>query len=177
MAEARGHPFAIRITSLDDLFEPFDARPVADRPLNYDVRVKLLDEWERTRATEPAFLTIHAPEEERERTDERAVAAAIGNDLDAASGSLSDVDPLSRSETIAAAIGITVLFICIVASTWLDQQSDNVFLQAISQAILLLGWVALWDPAARLVTETMPHFFNRRRFAEFADIEVRFSWQ
>lgn len=177
MTETRVHPFAIRITSLDDLFEPFDARPVAHRPLNYDVRVKLLDEWERTRKGEPGFLTIHAPAEERERTDERAVATAIGSDLEAASGSLSDVDPLSRSETIAATIGIVVLFVCIVTSTWLDEQSSNVFLQAISQAILLLGWVALWDPAARLVTETMPHFFNRRRFAEFADIEVRFSWE
>ena len=86
MADARVHPFAIRITSLDDLFEPLDARPVADRPLNYDVRVKLLDEWERTRNTEPAFLTIHAPAEEREHTDERSVSTAIGNDLDAASG-------------------------------------------------------------------------------------------
>jgi hypothetical protein len=176
MTEARVHAFAIRVGSIDELFEAYDARPVADRPLNYDVRVKLLDEWERTRKAEPGFLTIHAPEEERERTDERAVATAIGSDLEAASGSLSDVDPLSRSETIAAAIGITVLFVCIVASTWLDEQSSNVFLQALSQGILLLGWVALWDPAARLVTETMPHFFNRRRFAEFADIDVRFSW-
>ena len=65
---------------------------------------------------------------------------------------------------------------CIIVSTWIDQQTNEIVLQGVSQAILLLGWVALWDPAARLVTETMPHFFNRRRFAEFADIDVRFSW-
>jgi hypothetical protein len=69
-----------------------------------------------------------------------------------------------------------LLFVCITASTAIDRATDEIVLQGVSQAILLLGWVALWDPAARLVTEILPHFFNRRRFREFADIEVRFSW-
>ena len=178
MAElSERHRFAIRVDSVDDLFETYDARPIADRPLNYDVRVKLLDEWERTRDSEPEHLTIHAPADERSHTDEQAVREAIDADLEAASGPLRHVDPLSRSDRIGAAIGVTVMFVCIVVSTWLDQQSDNVFLQGFSQGILLLGWVALWEPAARLVTEIMPHFFNRRRFAEFAGIDVRFSWE
>jgi hypothetical protein len=178
MAEREGgHEFAIRIGSIDDLFDAYDARPVAARPLNYDVRAWLLDEWERTREADPKFLTNYAPEDERATTDERGVRAAIGADLDAASGPLSDVDPLSRSDRIAASIGVVTLFVCIVVSTALDNASENVFVQGVSQGVLLLGWVALWDPAARLVTETMPHFFNRRRFAEFAGIEVRFSWE
>jgi hypothetical protein len=41
------------------------------------------------------------------------------------------------------------------------------------QGILLVGWVALWQPAARFVVEVVPHVLNRRRFAEFADIDVR----
>lgn len=161
---------------MDELFESYDARPVGDRPLNYDVRVRLLDEWERTRDAEPRFLTVYVPEDERGATDEQAVRTAIGADLEAASGPLRDVDPLSRSDRIAAWIGLVTMFVCIVISTALDQLSDNVFLQGVSQGILLLGWVALWDPAARLVTEILPHVFNRRRFAEFAGIEVRFSW-
>jgi hypothetical protein len=177
MAETPGESeFAIRIGSVDDLFEPYDARPVADRPLSYDVRVHLLDEWERTRKAEPGFLTIYAPADERPDTDEGAVRKAIAADLEAASGPLSDIDPLSRSQQIAAWIGIVTLFVCMVISTALDNASSNVFVQALSQAILLLGWVALWDPAARLVTETMPHLFNRRRFAEFSGIAVRFAW-
>jgi hypothetical protein len=40
----------------------------------------------------------------------------------------------------------------------------------------VVGWVAVWRPAERFVVEVMPHVFNRRRFAEFADIDVRFVW-
>ena len=46
----------------------------------------------------------------------------------------------------------------------------------LSQAVVLFGWVALWPPASRLLTQVVPHLFNRRRFAEFADIHVHFVW-
>jgi len=168
--------FAIRLSSVDDLFEPFDARPIAQRPLNYEARMSLLDQWELSRDAEPSSLTLYVPEGERANTDETAVKEAIRSDVTLASGSLRDVDPLTRSEQIAAWIGIVLLFVCIIASTAIDRATDEIVLQGVSQAILLLGWVALWDPAARLVTQIMPHFFNRRRFAEFADIDVRFNW-
>ena len=47
--------FAIRLTAVDDLFEPFDARPIAQRPLNYEARMALLDQWELSRAAIPVI--------------------------------------------------------------------------------------------------------------------------
>src|SRR5262245_37146198 len=169
--------FAIRLSSVEDLFDPYDARPVAERPLNYEARTALLDSWERARDSGPAHLTIEAPASEREITDEQQVRSAISTTLDAASGPLRRLDPLSRSDRVAALIGLATFFLCIVVSTALDQLSDDPFLQGLSQGLVLLGWIALWDPAARLVTEVMPHVFNRRRYAEFAEIEIRFSWR
>ena len=46
--------FAIRLGSVDDLFESFDARPIANRPLNYEARMSLLDQWELSRDAEPS---------------------------------------------------------------------------------------------------------------------------
>ena len=69
-----------------------------------------------------------------------------------------------------------VLFLSIVVSSTLDRMSDAVVVEGISQGILLVGWVALWNPAARFVVEVVPHVFNRRRFSEFAEIDVRFVW-
>ena len=43
-------------------------------------------------------------------------------------------------------MGIVLLFVCITASTAIDRATDEIVLQGVSQAILLLGWVALWDP-------------------------------
>lgn len=168
--------FAIRLTSIDDLFWPFDAQPVADRFLNADVRWALLDEWDRVRLADPDHLTLVAPAAEQVLTDEAAVAAAIHASLRRSTGPLRRIDPLTRQERVAFWLGILVWFLSIAVSTLIDQVEDDVLSSAVSQGIVLVGWVALWPPASRVLTQVLPHLFNRRRFAEFADIEIRFEW-
>jgi hypothetical protein len=174
--EAPTREFAIRVPSIDELFWPLDARPVAERTLSGDVRWALLDEWERVRHGTPSNLTIYAPEADRAETDEEAVRAAIHRSLRSASGPLRRIDPLSRQEKVAAWIGIAFLVVAVVVSTLLDRLSEDVLVEGLSQGILVVGWVAIWGPAQRFIVEVAPHMFNRRRFAEFADIDVRFLW-
>ena len=168
--------FAIRVASIDELFWQFDARPLAERQVTADVRWHLLDEWERLRELEPSQLTVYAPAAERERTDERAVIKAIHSSLRSASGPLRRVDPLSRQQRVAAWIGVAFLLASIVVSTAIGNTSDDLIAESISQGVLVLGWVAVWAPAARFIVEVAPHVFNRRRYAEFAEIDVRFAW-
>jgi hypothetical protein len=168
--------FAIRLDSIDQLFWDFEAGPVAEHTLSGDARWYLLDEWERVRDAEPSHLTVYAPESDRADTDEDAVREAIWTSLRKSSGPLRRSDPLSRQEKVSAWIGVAVLLACVWASTAMDQLTDNLVVQGLSQGILLVGWVALWRPAERFVVEVVPHVFNRRRFAEFADIDVRFVW-
>jgi hypothetical protein len=168
--------FAIRLDSIDQLFWDFEAGPVAEHTLSGDARWYLLDEWERVRDAEPSHLTVYAPESDRADTDEDAVREAIWTSLRKSSGPLRRIDPLSRQEKVSAWIGVAVLLACVWASTAMDQLTDNLVVQGLSQGILLVGWVALWRPAERFVVEVVPHVFNRRRFAEFADIDVRFVW-
>jgi len=174
--EPATQPFAIRLDSINDLFWPFDARPVADRTLSEDARWHLLDEWDRLRDARPSSLTIYAPASDRPDTDESAVRTAIHRSLEKAAGPLRRVDPLSRQEMVAIRIGILFLFLSIVVSTAIDRVSDDVITEGISQGILVIGWVALWRPAERFIVEVVPHFFNKRRIGEFAGIDVRFAW-
>lgn len=168
--------FAIRLSAVDELFWEFDARPVAQRAISGEARWALLDEWERVRERDPSTLVIYAPASDRAGTDEKAVGAAIRASLSLASGTLRDVDPLSRQEKISLRLGLIFWFASILVSTGIDRSSDDVLAQGISQGVVVVGWVALWPPAARFMTEVVPHLFNRRRFAEFTDIEVRFVW-
>lgn len=147
-----------------------------ERKLNYDVRWALLDGWERVRKRGPRELVIYAPETDRGRTDPDAITACIHRSLHSASGRLREIDPLSRQEKVAARIGIAVLFGTIIVSTGLDRMSEDILIEGVAQGVLVLGWVALWRPTERFVVEVLPHVFNRRRYAEFADIGVRIVW-
>lgn len=59
----------------------------------------------------------------------------------------------------------------------LDRISSYVLVVGISQGIVVIGWVALWDPAQRVCLDIIPHHFARKRYAELAEIELRFAWQ
>ena len=141
--EPSDQQFAIRLDSIDELFWQFDARPVADRTLSEDARWHLLDEWDRLRDAKPSSLTIYAPAGEHPETDEDAVRTAIHRSLDKAAGPLRRVDPLSRREVVALRIGIIFLFLSILVSTALDRASNDLITEALSQGILVVGWVAL----------------------------------
>lgn len=169
--------FAIRVRSIDDLFAALQAGPVSERALDDDVRYHLLDEWERVRNTAPSTLTVYAPASERYVTDEEAVTRAIRADLSRNTRQLHKAFPLSRRDKIVAVTGIVVFFISIVVSTLLEELSDAVPIIGISQAIVVVGWVALWPPAQSVVVDLIPHHFDRKRYAEFADIELRFAWE
>jgi hypothetical protein len=172
----RRREFAIRVDTIGQLFWPLDARPTADRALTDDVRWALLDEWERVRDESPSTLRIYAPADERDTTDEVAVGSAVRTSLHKASGRLRNVDPLSRQDSVAAWIGVGFLFLSLILSTLLEQASEDVLVQGISQAVVVIGWVAVWAPASRFIVDVVPHIFNRRRYAEFADVAVEFVW-
>ncbi len=159
------------------MFAALQAGPVSERVLDDDVRYYLLDEWERVRKTSPSTLTVYAPAGERSATDEEAVATALRADLHRNTRRLHKAFPLSRRDKIVALIGVVVFFISILVSTVLEELSDAVLIIGISQAIVVVGWVALWPPAQSVVVDIIPHHFDRKRYAEFADIELRFVWQ
>ena len=124
----------------------------------------------------PSTLHIHAPASERVATDEQAVGVAVRADLRAHTRRLHHANPLNRRERIAVWAGMVIFLMTIAVSTALDKASTAVLVAGISQAIVVVGWVALWDPAQRVAGDIVPHYFLRKRYAELAEIELRFVW-
>jgi hypothetical protein len=167
--------FALRLGSIDDLFWPLDGAPVAERKLNEDVRWALLDHWERVRRRRPRELLIYAPETDRSRTDLDAITASIRRGLHSASGRLRDIDHCLGTkgggpDRHRRAVRLDRRLDC--ARPDERERSDRGRVPGHPRP--RLG--ALWRPAAHFVGEVVPHLFNRRRYAEFADIDVRIVW-
>ena len=114
---------------------------------------------------------------ERPGTDERAVEAAVRADMRTNTRPLRHANPLNRHDRIAIWGGTLIFVITVVISTVLDEGGPGVLVAGISQAIVVIGWVALWDPAARVVGESVPHRFTRKRYAELTEVDVEFRWQ
>jgi hypothetical protein len=166
---------AIRVPSVEALFDAWSAEPLARRPLSDEARERIVDEWTRARKGADGLPTValRLPEAERREGLDGTIVAAVHNDMETMT-----VD--SRRHWIRRSlrpresrIGIVLFFIALALSALLDYggSGDSFF----SQVFVVLSWVALWGPAYRVIMA--PSFrLARRRFAELARAEVQVSW-
>jgi hypothetical protein len=169
--------FAIRAPSVADLFDPFSTEALEDRPLREEVRERILRVWIDTRDERPEYLTVELPEGERRDEITPLVQAAVRNDLRAAYEASSKflIFP-ARSERREAYVAFGFLVVCLVASSLFDKWTDNetVFV-GISQGLVVLGWVAMWQPAQQLF-QAISLWLSRNRYRELAEVPIEVSW-
>jgi hypothetical protein len=122
-------------------------------------------------------LHVYAPESERPGTDESAVQSAVRADMRTNTQPLRRANPLNRHDRIAIWSGVVIFVITAAVSTGLDADTTDGLIAGISQAIVVIGWVALWAPAERVIGESVPHRFTRKRYRELTDVAVEFRWQ
>jgi hypothetical protein len=165
---------AIRVPSVEALFDAWSAEPLARRPLSDEARERIVDEWTRARKGADGLPTValRLPEAERREGIDATIVAAVHNDMETMA-----VD--SRRHWIRRSlrpresrIGIVLFFIALALSALIDYGDSDSFL---SQVFVVLSWVALWGPAYRVITAASFRL-ARRRFAELARAEVRVSW-
>ena len=74
-------PFAIRAPSVDALLDPYSVEPLERRPLQEEVRDRVLRAWIDTRRERPSHLSVELPASERQGDLGSRLQAAIRNDL------------------------------------------------------------------------------------------------
>ena len=168
--------FGIRVSSVDDLLDPYSVEPVEKRPLRDDVRDLILYEWIDTREERPTRLVVQMPASQRRPELDRRLSAAIRDDLEQTYEESGRIRTFTRSERHEAWIGLGFLFITLTISGAIDRYtSDTGILEGISQGIVVLGWVALWRPAERYV-RAVSRRLNRARYRELAQVPIEFDW-
>ena len=166
---------AIRVPSVEALFDGWSAEPLPRRPLSDEARERIVDAWahERKRATSAPTLTLRLPEAERLPDLDETIAAAVRCDMETMA-----VDArrhwFRRSlRPRESRIGIALFLVALAISALIDEaEGGGAFL---SQIFVVLAWVALWAPAYRVITAASFRL-GRKYFAELAGVEVRIAW-
>jgi hypothetical protein len=168
--------FAISVNAIDDLFDPYTAEPLERRPLREEVRTRILNSWIDNREHRPDHLSVELPVGQRRDGVGEAVEAAIGRDLDDAYRASRNLMAFKRSERREALIAFGFLVVCLLASTLIDQVTENdALFTSISQGLVVLGWVAMWQPAQQMV-QAISLRLSKRSYQELAGLPVRVSW-
>jgi hypothetical protein len=168
--------FAISVNSIDDLFDQFSAEPLASRPLREEVRERILRVWIDTRDERPEHLAVELPLGERREGLGDGVREAIRHDLERAYAASRHLFTFTRSERREALLAFSFLVVCLIASNLVDQVTENgtVFV-GISQGLVVLGWVAMWQPAQQMF-QAISRWSSRSRYEELAQVPIEVSW-
>jgi hypothetical protein len=169
---------AIRVPSVEALFDAWSPEPLERRPLGDEARQRIVDGWIEAskRKRLPDGLTLTLPAAERQEGLEESILAAIRLDMEAMR-----VDAKHHWIRRAFAfresrIGFTIFAVALLISGLIDYGSDEGSLNTLfSQTFVVLAWVALWAPAFRLMTAAS-YRLGRRSFEQIAATEIAIRW-
>jgi len=165
---------AIRVPTVESLFDPWSVEPLAKRPLSDEARERIVDEWTRVRkdATGKPTVALRLPRSERSEGLEGTIATAVHRDMETMA-----VDArrhwIRRSlRPRKTRIGIALFFVALGIGATIDYGWGDSFL---GQVFVVIGWVALWAPADHMITAASNRL-GRKYFAELAEAQVRVDW-
>jgi hypothetical protein len=166
---------AIRVPSVQALFDAWSVEPLDRRPLSDEGRERIVDAWTQVRkhATGTPIVALRLPEADGREGLDATIAAAVRHDMETMV-----VDArrhwIRRSlRPRESRIGIALFFLALTISAAIDYGGGGDTI--LSQIFVVLAWVALWAPAYRVITAASFRL-ARKYFAELALAEVRVSW-
>jgi hypothetical protein len=168
--------FAIRAPSVDDLLDPYSAEPIGRRPLREEVRDRILRAWIDTREQRPSHLSVELPAALKRGDLGAKLRDAIRNDLVATYQASRRLRIFTRAERREAQVAFAFLVACLVASSVIDSATRNdAFFSSISQGLVVLGWVAMWQPAQQ-VFHAISRMLSRGRYRELSQVPIEIAW-
>jgi hypothetical protein len=169
---------AIRVPSIEALFDAWSPEPLERRPLSDEARQRIVDGWIEAgrHKGHPQRLALSLPAGERREGLEQTILAAIRHDMET-------MRIEARHHWIRRAvasretrIGFLIFLLALVLASAIDFGSDEGSLSTmLSQTFVVLAWVALWGPAYRLMTAASFRL-GRRSFGELAEAEIQIRW-
>jgi len=168
--------FAIRVPSVDELLDAYSVEPLERRPLRDDVRERILRTWIDTREERPSHLTVELPANERRAGLDADLKEAIRQDLSRTYQESKRLHVFTRGERREAEVAFMFLVVCLLASSLFDKVTANEALfTSVSQGLVVLGWVAMWQPAQQ-VFHAVSRRLSRSRYRELSQVPVEIAW-
>jgi hypothetical protein len=164
----------LRLTALDQLFDPFDPFPIPTRDLSRTAEEFVVG-WAREHARSARLtIRIYLPATTVETTDITSVRAAIsGHFRYRCERVRSDMHELVSIARLTLLIGLCVLGACMGARQLIrDLVPDNAIAGFLSEGLAILGWVANWRPIEILLFEWWPMNRRRQLFTRLAEAPV-----
>ena len=164
----------IRIQRITQLYDSLDPSPLHEKALSHAVENYIVDCAGEHGPDEPLRLVVHVPVSIKEYEIE--ITRAIHTHFQAQHAQCRRrYRRRMRQGMRFLFTGLTVLGTTLLARALLVHPGNSKVLVAISEGLLIVGWVAMWRPIEVLLFERVENHQNMALFDRLSRIDVEFA--
>ncbi len=172
--EHAGKPvIELELKSLLQLFDSFDPAPFREKDLNLDAEEYLYNAVDEFPLKKPLEIMIYLPPSEVTTEIETDLKEAIKNHF-SYKKLLSDIElkRLLYQGRRNLIIALTFLFLCLLVIRLLATFEESLAKTLFSEGLLIIGWVAMWEPVHIFLYGWWPIVHKRNIYEKIIHMDV-----
>ena len=163
----------IKLTSIMQLFNSFDPAPFHEKELDSAAEQYIVDTVKDFPAKTEFKMIIYLPKDLVAGEQARKIAPAIHNHFQY---KMLVADRRFRARfrfgRWSLLIGLTSLAIALVSRQIVATMYNTFFGQLLSDALLIVGWAAMWEPITVLLYELWPIIQTKRIYEKISKVDI-----
>jgi len=163
----------LELHNLLELYDPFDPAPLQERELDAGADEYIYNAVDEFPLKKPLEIMIYLPPSEVSEDVQLAIKKAIKNHF-TYKRTLNEIDlkRLLKRGRRNLFIALFFLFLCLVLIQLLSAFEESLLNTLVSEGLLIIGWVAMWEPVHIFLYGWWPIVHRRRIFNKIIDMEV-----
>ena len=163
----------IKLSSIVQLFNTFDPAPFHEKELDFDAERYIVGIVKEFPATTPFKIIIFLPPDLLVTDRAKQIIPAIKNHFEYKS-LVTDRKLRTRFRYGRGAllIGLTFLFIALVARQLVATIQNHLLAVLFTDALLIIGWVAMWEPVTVLLYQLWPIYQQKKTYERISTMEI-----
>lgn len=169
----------IRINEALQLFDSRDPAPFRDRDLDDDFTDYIIASADEIPLRTPLRIKIYIAKQSGDIRSEsivEAIQSYLEYQIDLKRNQFSKVLKMAQ---LFLFIGLVILSLCLVLSRWVKELPSDFFSTALSEGIVIFGWVSMWKPLELILFDWYPIYDRIRLLRKIhgSDVQVEFESQ
>ena len=163
----------IELNSLMQLFDSFDPAPFHEKELDPDAEEYIYNAVDEFPLKKPLEIMIHLPSAEVSAENEDRLKKAIKNHF-SYKRLLTEIElrRLLYQGRRNLIIALVFLFLCLLTIRLLSTLEESVIKTLFSEGLLIIGWVAMWNPIDIFLYGWWPIVHKRDIYQKIIDMDV-----
>lgn len=163
----------IKVTSIAEIFNPIDPSPLNKKDLEEDVEDYIVTAVEDFSLKSKINIIIYIPDNEIEAETSEQINKAVNNFFAYRAWSTrASLRGMFKDARTSLVLGSIILFTAMTCKTLLTNFSSSAWTLAVSESLVVAGWVAMWHPVQKFLYEWWPLKRKLHIFEKLCEIKV-----